>query len=82
MEISKTTLNMAEKRNIELCERFDNELHIIINPEENDCACVSYQLSEDKTQYNLLKVWDNTYSYPEVIKDEKALRDLIKQLSK
>ena len=73
---------MTEKRNIELCECFGNELHIIINPEENDCACVAYQLSENKTQYNLLKVWDNTYTYPEVIKDEKALRNLIKQLSK
>ena len=82
MELSKTTLNMAEKRNIELCECFDDELHIIVNPEYNDCACVAYKLSEDKTQYNLLKVWDNTYSYPEVIKDEKALRNLIKHLSK
>lgn len=82
MKLSKTVLNMAKKLNIELCECFDNELHILINPDINDCACVAYQLSEDKAQYNLLKVWDSTYTYPEVLKNEKTLRDLIKHLSK
>ena len=73
---------MAEKRNIELCECFDNELHIIVNPEYNDCACVAYQLNEDKTEYHLLYVWDKSFAYPEIIKDEKTLKDLLKQLDK
>lgn len=82
MKLSNTVLKMAKKRNIELCECFDNELHIIINPEENDCACVAYQLNEDKTDYQLLHMWDKSFLYPEVIKDEKTLKDLVKRLGK
>ena len=82
MKLSNTVLKMAEKRKIELCECFDNELHIIVNPEDNDCACVAYQLNEDKTKYHLLHVWDDCFSYPEIIKDEKTLKELLKQIEK
>lgn len=82
MKLSKTTYNTAKRYNVELCDSIENELHFIVDPENNDCASVAYQLSEDGIQYNLLHVWDRASTYPEVLKDEKSIRDLIKLMVK
>lgn len=79
MKFSKVTLNFANKRNVELCTSIDNELHLIVNPDENDCASVAYEILEDDTMV-ILNKWCKL-ELPEVIKDEKALREVIKLLT-
>ena len=80
MKFSKTTQNTAKRYNVELCDSIKNELHFIIDPENNDCASVSYKL--ENNVYTLLTVWNNGIAYPSVLKDEKAIRELIKLMVK
>lgn len=80
MKLSKTTYNTSKRYNVELCDSIENELHFIIDPENNDCASVAYKLENDV--YTLDMVWDKTVVYPSILKDEKAIRDLIKLMVK
>lgn len=80
MNFSKTTQNTAKRYNVELCDSIKNELHFIIDPENNDCASVAYKL-ENKI-YTLSNVWDKNIAYPSILKDEKAIRELIKLMVK
>lgn len=74
-DFSKTTINAANKKKIELCTSIEDELHIIVNPEENDCAVVAYTLVDGVLF--LTKQWDNTKSFPSIICNEKELRKVI-----
>ena len=80
MKLSNTTQNIAKRYNVELCDSIKNELHFIIDPENNDCASVAYKLENEV--YTLSNVWYKNISYPSILKDEKAIRELIKLLVK
>ena len=80
MKFSKTTYNMATKYNVELCTSIDNELHIIVDPENNDCASASYEIHKNGTM-SILNNW-TTNTLPDVLQDEKDLRSLVKFLTK
>ena len=80
MKLSKTTYNIAKRYNVELCDSIKNELHFIIDPENNDCASVAYTL--ENNVYTLSNVWDKSTVYPSILKDEKSIRDLIKLMVK
>lgn len=83
MNISKTTLNYADKRNVEICECFGNEIHLIANPEFNERATCAYVTNKESGVLTLAMHWDNSVKgLPMVITDETELRNVVNLVSK
>lgn len=75
LHFTKTTIKAAQKANVELCIAFDDELHLIKDSENNDCATCSYTLVDGVLF--LGNNWSNL-ELPAMILNEKELRQVIK----
>lgn len=75
LDFSKTTNNTAKKYNVELGIAFDDELHLIKDSVNNDCASCAYKFVDGVLF--LVNNWDNL-ELPEMILNEKELRQVIK----
>lgn len=75
LDFTKATIKAAQKENVELCIAFDDELHLIKDSENNDCAACSYKFIDD------VLFLDNNWSnleLPAMILNEKDLKQVIK----
>ena len=86
--ISKTTLNFAAKRNIDIFVLdSDNEGQMLvlspISPAGDiDSSSVGFKIIEDGTELVCAGVWDKSLSLIKIsISDEKTLRSVIDQVS-
>lgn len=75
LDFIKTTVKTAQKYNVELCIAFDDELHLIKDSVNNDCASCAYKLIDGV--FFLMNNWGNL-ELPEMILNEKELRQVIK----
>lgn len=75
LDFSKATVNAAAKASVELCTSVANELHIIADFENNDCAACAYELFEGVL---FLKHNWSSLELPCTITNEKELRKVIK----
>lgn len=75
LDFTKITNNTAKKSNVELCIAFEDELHLIKDSENNDCAACAYKFVDGVLF--LVNNWDNL-ELPEMILNEKELRQVIK----
>lgn len=75
LDFTKATIKAAQKANVELCIAFDDELHLIKDSENNDCAACSYKLVGGVMF--LVDNWSNV-KLPTMILNEKELRKVIK----
>lgn len=75
LDFTKTTAKTAKKSNVELCIAFEDELHLIKDSENNDCAACAYKFVDGVLF--LVYNWDNL-ELPEMILNEKELRQVIK----
>lgn len=75
LDFTKTTTKAAQKANVELGIAFDDELHLIKDSENNDCATCAYKLVDGVLF--LENNWSNL-ELPEMILNEKELRQVIK----
>lgn len=83
MKLSNVTFKFAEKRNVEVCECFGNEIHLIANPEFNERASCAYVVNKESGVLTLAMHWDDSVkSLPMMISDEKGLRKVIDQVAK
>lgn len=82
MGLSKTTRNFANKRNVELCECFGNEIHLIANPEFNDSASCAYIVQKDGSLELALHWDDSIVDLPKVISNEIELRKVVDAVAK
>lgn len=78
LDFTKTTIKAAQKANVELCIAFDDELHLIKDSENNDCASCSYKLVAGVLF--LVDNWSNV-ELPAMILNEKELRQVIKTVA-
>lgn len=83
MELSKTTLNFAEKRNIELFINEEGVLDISVMDEEccTDCSAVQYVVSEEGDFTFQASFSDQLEDLPYWIRDEKHLREVIEYVA-
>lgn len=75
LDFSKATIKAAQKVNVELCIAFDDELHLIKDSENNDCATCAYKLVDGALF--LVNNW-SSLELPAMILNEKELRQVIK----
>lgn len=75
LNFSKVTVNAAAKASVELCTSVVDELHIIADFENNDCAACAYELFEGVL---FLKHNWSGLELPHIITNEKELREVIK----
>jgi hypothetical protein len=79
MNISKSTINYATRRDVELLE-LDGEIHFTVNAEENECTSVVYRIDDE--QLTFVKNFDNSLEdLPAHIGDEVKLKELIRYLA-
>lgn len=77
LDFTKTTVKAAQKANVELGIAFDDELHLIKDSENNDCAACAYKLVDGVLF--LVNNWSNL-ELPKMILNEKELRQIIKSV--
>lgn len=75
LDFTKTTIKAAQKVNVELCIAFNDELHLIKDSENNDCAACSYKFVDGVLFIE--NNWGNV-ELPVMILNEKELRQVIK----
>lgn len=75
LDFTKATAKVAQKLNVELCIAFDDELHLIKDSENNDCATCSYKFVDGVLF--LVNNW-SSLELPTMILNEKELRKVIK----
>lgn len=75
LDFTKSTIKAAQKENVELCIAFDDELHLIKDSENNDCATCSYKFIDGVLFLD--NNWGNV-ELPAMILNEKELRQVIK----
>lgn len=81
MNISKTTINFANKRNVDLFIDDEKVLHLTVDVENNDCTAVNYKIENDALFFNL-KHDQRLEDLPQWIDSEKGLRQLIDYVAK
>lgn len=74
LNFSKATIKAAQKANVELCIAFEDELHLIKDSENNDCATCSYKFVDGVLFLN--NNWSNL-ELPAMILNEKDLKQVI-----
>lgn len=74
--ISKTTLNYASKRNVELYVTEDGNLDLIVDPDNNTCSSCQYQVGDN--EFFLVSVFSGDLEdMPYWVQGEWQLRQVI-----